>query len=98
MKFQESDGSSRQAGSQRELEGKCSSEAEIELTIQLGVIEKLWAQTKAGQGYDGTVFSDPQEPNTGVFRVCHGGRDIRYNKLSCLPCLDRQLLKVWSCI
>lgn len=42
MKFQESDGSGSQAGGQRELE--CSNEAEIEMTVQLGVVERLWAQ------------------------------------------------------
>lgn len=74
----------------RELEAVCSNEGEIELTIQLGVIERLWAQrprqARAMMGQDSVT---PQEPNAGGFRVWHGGWDIRCNELSCFPCLDR---------
>lgn len=68
MKFHESDGFGSQVGSPRELEG--SNEAEIETTVQLGVVGRLWAQrprqAMAMMGQDSVT---PQEPNTGGVRV-----------------------------
>lgn len=92
MKFQESDGFGSQAGSPRELEG--SNEAEIEVTVQLGVVGRLWAgrprQAMAMMGQDSVTLRN-QIQGVSECGMVAGSQAVI---LSCLPCLGRQLLKV----
>jgi hypothetical protein len=70
----------------RELEGRCSNEGEIELTVQLGVIERLWAQRprqdRAMMGQDSVTPPRNHIQGVSEYGMVAGTKDVTNSVIS----------------